>query len=492
MKRPFLPWLLTAVFFLILGFAISAGNDFTSDARADKLWKDGSKSPASLDPNAPVRLNSFANLAKSLSPAVVFIQVERRGAPRGGFKFFGRRHHHRMPEGFQKSGMGSGFVIHEDGWVLTNNHVVERAQRILVKLSNNNSYEARVVGADPRTDVALLKIETREKLTVAPLGDSSKLEIGSWVVAIGNPFGLSHTVTAGIVSAKGRRNIHPDNRTAMGGQMYENFIQTDASINPGNSGGPLINISGEVIGINTAINAAGQGIGFAIPVNMIKTLIPQLKKGRVSRSWLGVMIQPVSPSMARNLRMKRPIGALVAEVVSDGPADKAGLEGGDIITEFNGKVIVNSSDLPWLASNAGAGTKVTLKLLRNGSKLLREVTMGAMPGDARAGAPSEKNRPDFRAEQGGLGLRVKSVSPALAARLRIRSGQGVVVSELDDSGAAAQAGVEAGDVILKVNYERVRNTTEFVRRVRAVSADNVVSLLIRRGQRKLFIAFTKP
>jgi len=327
---------------------------------------------------------------------------------------------------------------------------------------------------------------------VAPLGDSSKLDIGSWVVAIGNPFGLSHTVTAGIVSAKGRRNIHPDNRTAMGGQMYENFIQTDASINPGNSGGPLINISGEVIGINTAINAAGQGIGFAIPVNMIKTLIPQLKKGRVTRSWLGVMIQPVSPSMAKNLRMKRPIGALVAEVVSGGPADKAGLEGGDIITEFNGKVIVNSSDLPWLASNAGAGTKVALKLLRNGKKLLREVTMGAMPGDARAGVPSKKSRPGFRAEQGGLGLRVKSVDPALAARLRIRSGQGVVVSELDDSGAAAQAGVEAGDVILKVNYERVRNTSEFVRRVRAVSADNVVSLLIRRGQRKLFIAFTKP
>jgi Do/DeqQ family serine protease len=491
MKRKSLPWLFTAAFFLVLGFALTAGNDLTPEAQADKLWKDGNNNPAALNASDPVRLDSFAKLAKALSPAVVFIQVERHHAYSGPFNGFNKPFGH-SPRGFHNRGMGSGFIIHEDGWVLTNSHVVNHADRIQVKLANNSIYQAKVVGIDPRTDVALLKIEPREKLTVAPLGNSSKQKIGSWVIAIGNPFGLSHTVTAGIVSGKGRRNVHPDTRTVMGRQMYENFIQTDASINPGNSGGPLINIRGEVIGINTAINAAGQGIGFAIPINMVKTLIPQLKTGRVLRSWLGVMIQPVSNELASKLGMKHPRGALVAEVMQNGPADRSGIEAGDIIEEFDGKPILESSELPWLASTAGAGNKITVRLQRNGKRFTRTVVMASMPLEPEVRLRRGKKGKRKRTESSALGLRVKAITPILAARLNAGVGRGVVVTELDVGGPAAQAGVEAGDLILKMNYESVNTEREFVKAMRSVSQGGVVSLSLRRGQRKLFIAFTKP
>jgi serine protease Do len=269
--------------------------------------------------------------------------------------FFGEDFYERffgdMPQReFKQRSLGSGFIIDRDGYILTNNHVVEKAQSIKVRLSDEKEYDAKVVGRDPKTDIALIKINTRQNLPVAPLGDSDSLEVGDWLIAIGNPFGLEHTVTAGIVSAKGR---------VIGAGPYDDFIQTDASINPGNSGGPLFNLNGEVVGINTAIVSGGQGIGFAIPINVAKELLPQLKtKGRVVRGWLGVMIQKVTPEIAKGFGLKESEGALVSDVMEGSPAEKAGIKRGDVIVSYNGKRIKEMDQLPKLVGTTEVGKKV--------------------------------------------------------------------------------------------------------------------------------------
>ncbi len=288
----------------------------------DKIWveKDGAAG------KAPVTSETFSKLAAELSPAMVNIQIKRRVSGTSHdpiYDYFGFRQRQGPQIG---EGLGSGFVINPDGHVLTNNHVVADAVSVTVSLSDGTEYPAKLVGADPRTDLALLKIDGARGLTAMPLGDSDALRIGEWVMAIGNPFGLEHTVTAGIVSAKGRKEVQPGTEP-----MYANFIQTDASINPGNSGGPLLNMAGEVVGINTAIVRSGQGIGFAIPSNMAKTLIPQLAKGKVERSWLGVAIQEVTPPLAKSMGLERPEGALVRNVYPNSPAKTAGFQAGDVI-----------------------------------------------------------------------------------------------------------------------------------------------------------------
>ena len=323
---------------------------------------------------------SFSDLAERVKPAVVNISTTKTYKGRSGFGSpFGRS---RSPFGddffdrffgdipqreFKQRSLGSGFIISNDGYIFTNNHVVEKADKIMVKVSDGKEYEAKIIGTDAKTDIALIKIKPSNSLPVVEIGDSDKVKVGEWVIAIGNPFGLEQTVTAGIVSAKGR---------VIGAGPYDNFIQTDASINPGNSGGPLFNMEGKVIGINTAIVAQGQGIGFAIPMNMAKSILGDLKtKGKVTRGWLGISVQDITDEIAKNLNHKDKSGALVSDVFKGDPADKAGIKAGDIVTEINGKPIKDTHDLLLTIAAMHVGEKVSIKALRDGKEMMFQVVV---------------------------------------------------------------------------------------------------------------------
>jgi serine protease Do len=473
---------------LIVAFSVESRGDVRTQ---EKLW---TESPGAK-PVDPARPQSFSELAKRASPAVVNLSTSRtvkrisRGGQRGHrgrfFDFF-ERFFGELPKHFKNRGVGTGFIIHPQGYILTNHHVIEGAEEIKVKLLDERELSARVVGSDERTDLALLKAETSDPLPVLALGDSDKLEVGEWVVAIGNPFGLHHTVTAGIVSAKGRRGINPGGRDL----QYTDFIQTDASINPGNSGGPLINLRGDVVGINTAINAAGQGIGFAIPVNMVKVLIPQLKeRGRVVRSWIGIHIQPVTRALAKSFGMDEPRGALVAEVVPGAPAAKARLQPGDIILGFNGQSIRKHNDLLWLASTAGVGAKVSLKVLRQGREAEVPLTLAAHPSDSESLPKAAVSRSPGQVQ--GLGVTVTDVTPRVRDDLGLENTDGALVTEVQEGSEAAQAGVQANDVILKVNLKPVRNAAELERAVSAIRAGEPVNLYLRREKSHLWVAFVR-
>ena len=329
--------------------------------------------PAGL-PGA-TRPESFASLARAAMPAVVNISTSQKVQPRGyadPFQFFfGDRFPEERPRAFTQQSLGSGFLIESDGTIVTNEHVIRGAEKIQVRLADDSLYEAKVLGADPKTDLALIKIKTKKSLPILKLGDSERLQVGDWVVAIGNPFGLSQTVTAGIVSAKDR---------VIGTGPYDDFIQTDASINPGNSGGPLLNTEGEVVGINTAILSSGQGLGFAIPANMARTILVQLKeKGRVSRGWVGVSVQTLNPELVKSLGLRSDQGALVSEVIAGGPAERAGIQRGDLITSFDGKAIKQVIQLPSLVASISPGKQVEVRVLREGEEKSFRVTIKEMP-----------------------------------------------------------------------------------------------------------------
>ena len=497
--------LLLATTFVAVGVGIVTGAclSFDSRARADKLWTEKSEATQPLDPRGP---GGFSKLAKEVSPAVVNITTSKtmkspfggRGKRKGGRmdpdnpmneffeKFFGQ-----MPRKHKNRGLGTGFIINAKGYILTNNHVVEDADEVKVRLSDDRELTAKVIGADPKTDVALIKVETKDDLPVAPLGDSDKLEVGDWVVAIGNPFGLHHTVTQGILSAKGRRGIAPSGRDL----PYADFLQTDASINPGNSGGPLLNLKGEVIGINTAINAAGQGIGFAIPVNMVKVLVPQLReRGRVVRSWIGIHIQPVSRELARSFGLSEPHGALVAEVVPGAPGAKAGLQAGDVILGFNSHVIRKHNDLPWLASTAGVGSKVALKVMRQGQEVALTMTLSEQPGDGTAvgqGQGEGQSGGGNKNAGSALGLQLGDVTPDMAQRLGMDAPHGVLVGEVAPDGEAAAAGVAPKDVIVKVNFKPIRNLADFESATTGLKSGDPVNFYLRRDKSYLWVAFLK-
>jgi len=429
-----------------------------------------------LDPDAPVSMRAFSTLAKELSPAVVNISVTKKAAHMQ-VPFFGP-----TPTG----GLGTGFIIHADGYVLTNEHVVDEADEIQVKLANDHEYTARVVGSYKPLDVALIKFEPNEALTVAPLGSSDKLEIGEWVIAIGNPFGLSHTVTAGIVSAKGRRDIVPG-----GDATYAGFIQTDASINPGNSGGPLINIRGEVVGINTAINPAGQGIGFAVPIDMAKTVLSQLAAGKVNRSYLGVRVAEVPRELAEKLgdHDGHPTGALVKEVVEKSPASKAGIAAGDVIEKWNTLVLEDWHDLPWFASTATTGEKVALLVNRNGKELALNVTLAPYPEDATAELQPEV---PSGGEAPAVGLTVAALPPEMRASSGLSSGEGVVVKDVQSGSVAEALGIKAGDIITQINYEAIKGGPDgFARQLAKIERGDVLAFTLRRGDRFMFKAFTR-
>jgi Do/DeqQ family serine protease len=376
-------------FFFLLGIGCKEVPKSLLKAEKKEIKKEGEKSKSSTSkplykviyPKFP---GSFVNLIKQVQGGVVNIYTTKR--VRGGpYEFYPRGRGDPFgllerffglvpPEQLQRS-LGSGFIIDKKGHILTNWHVIENADVIMIQLNTGQRLQAKIVGKDPKTDIALVKIRAKS-LTPLPLGDSDSLEVGEWVLAIGNPFGLSNTVTAGIISAKGRTE---DNITLRRGGYY-NLIQTDASINPGNSGGPLLNIFGEVVGVNTAIKSGGQGIGFAIPINMVKQILPQLiKKGYVIRSWLGVFIRPITEEIAQSLKFKGQKGVLISEVVPEGPADQAGLKQGDIITKFNNIEIQSLSQLLWLVSTAGVNKVVNITIWRMGSEKTFKVRLERMP-----------------------------------------------------------------------------------------------------------------
>lgn len=434
----------------------------------------------------------FVPLVKELKPAVVNIstatRIKARRLPQSPFmqnpfgsspfdeffeRFFADPREHR---GMKRRSLGSGFLISSDGYILTNYHVVADADEVNVKLANGREFKAVVKGSDEKMDLALIKIESNDALPALRLGDSDDIEIGEWVLAIGNPFGLAETVTAGIVSAKGR---------VIGSGPYDDFIQTDASINPGNSGGPLFNTDGEVIGINSAIISGGQGIGFAIPVNMAKAVVEQLKKeGRVTRGWLGVMIQPVTPNLASSFGLADEKGALISDVVSESPAARAGLKAGDIILSYDGKMIQEMSDLPRLVASTPVGKKVRVISLREGREVESTVVIDRLKedgadGEMAAGAESSEE---------SLGMKVQELTAELAGRLRLRENSGVVVAELDDNGLAAEAGIRINDIVKEINGRRISTLDDYKKAVAAHKKGAFVRLLVRRGDSLLYVA----
>jgi len=459
-----------------------------ADSNPVALWTERSGPPR-------VAIPSLAPLVADSEAAVLSISTEVTAQssmdPRA-FRLFGMD----MPD-FKQKGQGTGFLIHPDGYALTNHHVVEGATRIQVRVgSRTEVIDARVVGSDPRTDVALIKLDGRNPAggpwPHLPLGNSETLKVGDFVVAIGNPFGLSQSVSMGILSARSRRDIAPSGRQG----LYD-FLQTDASINPGNSGGPLLNLAGEVIGINSAVNAAGQGIGFAIPINLVKQLLPDLKeKGRVQRSWIGVAVQRVSPEIAQGLGLERPRGALVSQVVQGSPGYKAGLKPGDVITRFDGKAIEDSTDLPLLATTAGIGRTVPLELIRDGEVRSAKVTLASLPGDQDEGERDERGgAAGDRVENRGasLGVRVGTLDDDLRARLDLPARQrGAVITRVAPGSAAQTAGLQPGDVVIEVNGKVIADADAFFAAVTAVKSGKLLKMLVIRNGTTTFFALPKP
>jgi serine protease Do len=427
--------------------------------------------------------SSFAELAEKLSPTVVNVKVTKvekadfnhpqmQMEPFG--EFFGRFFPGgpQMPREYRSQGAGSGVIISEDGYILTNNHVIEDAQEVTVTLADNKELTAQVIGRDPKTDLAVLKVETKNDLPSATLGDSESLKVGDWVVAIGNPFGLSHTVTSGIVSAKGR---------VIGAGPYDDFIQTDASINPGNSGGPLFNLKGEVIGINTAIIPQGQGIGFAIPVDTAKPLIPQLvDHGEITRGYLGVNIQTITDDLAKALGIEKTEGALVADVVNNSPAAKSGLKRGDIIINFNGKKIQDSQDLPAKVAATPVGEEVDVTILRDGKETQIPVVVGKLASDRSL---SE----NIGVTKGKWGMQLHELSPQLEEQYRIKADQGVAVVGVEPGSAAAEAGIRQGDIIIEVNREPVDSIKDVTDRISQAKDKENLLLLVQRQDGKFYV-----
>jgi serine protease Do len=425
-------------------------------------------------------------LFKEVSPAVVNIsttQVVRFNRPRmrspfghqDPFEDFWNNFFGNAPKEQKRRSLGSGFIVSEDGYILTNAHVVEKAEEISVTLLDKEEFKAEVVGTDPKTDIALIKIKSGKKLPFVHLGDSEKLEIGEWVLAIGNPFGLGHTVTAGIVSAKGR---------IIGSGPYDDFIQTDASINPGNSGGPLFNLKGEVIGINTAIIQGGQGIGFATPIQLAKTVLGQLKdKGKVTRGWLGVYIQTLTAEMAESLNVPGKKGALVADVTKDGPAEKAGIRSGDVIVSFDGKDVNDQHELPQMVAAVKPGKKVDVKLVRDGKTLTVPVTIAEMEGEAVA--RKKGGTPDLTK---GLGLTVQDLTPEVARHLEVENRKGVVVTGVEPGSPADDAGFQEGDIVRQVNRQPLADTAGFAKALKKLKGDKSALFLVERGEARIFLA----
>jgi serine protease Do len=471
--------------------------------------------PAPAQPNTPEPnekvgvITSFAPLVKRMIPAVVSVNVVQDvkvsggpfgmvpGGPGGGdddnggggddnggggggggnapsmpgdpFDQLRRYFGQGAPRDYKQHGLGSGVIVSPDGYILTNNHVVGNAEEIHVTLMDKREFTAKVIGKDAKTDLGLIKIDTKDALPVATLGDSNSTDVGDWVIAIGNPFNVGMTVTAGIVSAKGR---------ILGGD-YDDFIQTDASINPGNSGGPLINTRGEVIGINTAIysrTGANNGIGFAIPIDMARNVMDQLKAhGRVVRGWLGVEIQEVTADLAQSFGLPKPEGALVASADKEGPASKAGIERGDIVLSFNGHPVNDEHELPALVAQTPINQKVPVEVMRNGKKMTLEVTIGERKEPQVASAKAEE-------PGGNWGMQVGDITPEIAQQFHLETNKGVVIRKVSPDSPAAEAALQPGDVVLEVDHDKVGSVADFVAKAKDAQAKKKSALLLVQRQ----------
>jgi serine protease Do len=472
-----------SLLFLLFGLFFCMGKD-----KADSLPKN--------DKLTTVRSlgQAFVEVAKKVQPSVVNVTTEKtitmkpwdrygedffKGSPfEDFFKGFGitprekgKEYRHK-----QRSG-GSGVIVDKEGYILTNNHVVEGADKIKVRLNDGREFTAILKGQDSRTDLAVLHIKAKD-LPVATLGDSDKLEVGEWAIAIGSPFGLEHTVTVGVISAKGR--------TGLGTGTYEDFIQTDASINPGNSGGPLINIDGEVVGINAMIIQPGTGIGFAIPINMAKQILSDLiKQGKVVRPWLGISVQDLTPEMAEQFQVKEKEGVLVAQVHQGTGAEKAGLVSGDIIKSVEDKTIKNVSELIKEIQKKKVGQKVKLGLVRDGKPTTLEVTTSAMPDKPEAIKEKEIEEK--------LGARVQELTPQLAARYRISNEikRGVVVISVEDGSPADELGLQEGDVILEINRKKIETIKDFEKAIKDINIEKGIVFRLHRRGNSFYHSFKK-
>jgi serine protease Do len=427
---------------------------------------------------------TFSEIYKNSKDAVVNIsttKVVKRSAvqtPDELFRrFFGDNFHgfpsnpnqNDKPREYKSTSLGSGFIIDRTGLIVTNNHVVEEADEIIVLLNDKHKFDAKVIGRDPLTDLALIKIDPKgAELKTLPLGNSDTTDIGDWVAAIGNPLGLEWTITAGIISAKGRE---------LGSGPYDNFMQTDASINPGNSGGPLINMDGEVVAINTAIIPSGQGLGFAVPVNMLKELLPKLKTGAVKRGWLGVMVQPIDEKLAKGFGLKEPKGALIADVTKGEPADKGGLKAGDVVLKINGADIADSRELVNTIGRMSPGETVTLTVLRDKKTKDIKVKLGERKDQVSVSQePSEQNT-----------VVVENLTADELAKLGIS--YGVKVKGVEGTSNAFEAGLRAGMVVVSVNHEDVKDASEFAEKFGSIKKGEVVVLQVYSRGKTNFIAF---
>ena len=437
---------------------------------------------------------SFNQLAENASPAVVNIRTVKtikgggrvfRQFKKGPFgeddpmkDFFDRFFGEDRPRDFKQRSLGSGFIIGKDGYIVTNNHVVKNADKIQVILKDEKEFEANIIGRDDNTDLALIKIKPDRDLPVLQFGDSETLKVGQWVVAIGSPFGLEHTVTAGIVSAKGR---------VIGSGPYDDFIQTDASINPGNSGGPLINMEGKVVGINTAIIAGGSGIGFAIPINLAKKIIDQLKSsGEVTRGWLGVGIQDISKEVGEYYGIETKQGVLVTEVFPGDPADKAGIMPQDIILSINGQAVGTAREITGMIADIGIDETIKIKVLRNGKARTFKVKI-AKREDARIAA-----RKTHKEKQAELGIRVAEVTPETARRFNLKDAKGVIVVGVEPDSKAEEAGVRMHDIIKEINHNSIKTVNDLNKVISEIQKGETVNMFIwRMNQGFLVLKMTK-
>jgi serine protease Do len=447
--------------------------DFSQELEAQKM-------PSPLAANS----GSFSRLVKKASPSVVNISAvriiktpEQSPSPFGPDdplkEFFEKFFRRQLPRGFRQNSLGTGFIIDREGHILTNDHVVDQTTEIRVKLMRNQEYPAETIGRDPLTDLALIRILAEQPLTPIEFGDSDRLEVGDWVIAIGNPYGLGNTVTAGIVSAKYRE---------IGAGIYDNFIQTDTPINPGNSGGPLLNMAGEVIGINTALfseTGGNVGIGFAIPINMARDLLPQLRKGRVVRGWLGVAVQKITPELKAKLNLIDEKGALVSDVLPGGPAKQADIRRGDVIISFNGKHIDTSSHLPHVIASTPVGKVVAVGVIRKREKMTLAIEIGELK--------AETDPADDERFSSMLGMLLQPINPELAQEMDLPTNRGLLVVEIDGNSPAAEARLLPGDIIVEVDQVLVAGPEELKQRVERLAKGAIVLFLVDRGGSTIYI-----
>ena len=459
--------------------------------QAGSKHEERTTAPAAVATTSAASLShEFEQVAKEVEPAVVNINTEQiihntaGQVPPGLNQFFGGMNPFGQffgnePREFKQRSLGSGFIVNSDGYILTNNHVIENASQIRVKLNDGREMEAKVVGADPQTDLAVLKIPATD-LPTLQMANSGKVQVGEWVLAFGSPFGLSQTMTAGIISAKGR---------TIGAGPYDNFLQTDAAINPGNSGGPLVDLAGKVVGINTMIASQSggfQGVGFAIPSSMAEQVYTQIVKyGKVTRGWLGVRIQAMTPELAKSFNVKPDEGVLVAAVDPDSPAHNAGLKSGDVMLTFEGKEIHNPRDLSLAVADTKVGTMANMGVLRNGQKLSLEVKVGE-----RTPEVAERNPAEAQPEaQGKLGLSVENLTPQVAQELKLNSDKGALVTQVRPGSPADDGGVRTGDVVREINHKPVDNASELAAAAQELKSGSTVLLKVERDGQPLFIAF---